>query len=74
MFDGTHWFWISGSENPNQKGSYAAKGVASPDNFPGGRFISISWFDSSNNLYLYGGNGLMTGGYGLIMTVNNSSN
>ena len=55
-FDGTNWIWISGSDTVVY-GVYGTKGVGSPSNIPGGRQGSISWIDSNNNLWLFGGFG-----------------
>ncbi|MEE9936107.1 MAG: galactose oxidase [Deltaproteobacteria bacterium] len=60
-FDGTNWIWISGSKKRNQSGSYGTKGEAGA-NIPGARFGSISWIDSNDNLWLFGGSGLDSAG------------
>lgn len=49
--------WIHGSNLPNQIGNYGEKNVAAPTNVPGARMNAITWVDSENNLYLFGGNG-----------------
>ena len=54
-FDGTNWTWVSGSKTSNQPGSYGTKGTADPGNVPGARSGSVSWIDSSGNLWLFGG-------------------
>jgi N-acetylneuraminic acid mutarotase len=51
------WTWVSGSNLSNQTGVYGTQGVANPANVPGGRRASISWIDTSGNLWLFGGNG-----------------
>ncbi len=56
-FDGTNWTWVSGSNLTLQAGVYGTKGVASPANAPGERAASVSWIDSSGNLWLFGGIG-----------------
>jgi hypothetical protein len=63
-FDGTHWTWISGSKDKNQPGHYGIKG--DPFNTPGGRYLGITWIDSSNNLYLFGGYGYDEKSYGYL--------
>lgn len=65
-FDGTHWTWIKGPNRRDQRGTGGTKGVPAPDNHPGGRESSISWIDSSGNLWLFGGYGLddVNGGSG----------
>ena len=50
------WTWISGSNYINQYGIYGTKGI-SISAIPGGRYYSISWIDSNNNLWLFGGSG-----------------
>jgi len=57
-FDGINWTWVSGRNTRNQTGVYGTKGTADPANMPGARYYSISWIDSSGNMWLFGGNGL----------------
>jgi hypothetical protein len=56
-FDGTNWTWVSGSNTTNQHSVYGTKGVAASGNVPGARTGSVSWIDSSGNLWLFGGYG-----------------
>jgi len=56
-YDGTNWTWISGSNTRNQSGTYGTKGTPAGTNIPGARYGSISWIDSSDNLWLFGGYG-----------------
>ena len=56
-YDGTNWTWANGSNVRNQTGVYGTKGVFAATNIPGGRDSSISWIDSSGNLWLFGGYG-----------------
>ena len=50
------WMWVSGSSTAaNVPGVYGTLGSASPSNVPGGRTYSMSWADSSGNLWLFGG-------------------
>jgi N-acetylneuraminic acid mutarotase len=51
------WEWVSGSNSTNAKGVYGTKGQADVSNQPGARSGSISWIDSSGNLWLFGGSG-----------------
>ena len=51
------WTWVSGSNVIQQVGVYGTKGVADANNVPGARDGAVSWTDSSNNLWLFGGNG-----------------
>ncbi len=64
-YDGTNWTWVSGDDTGNQAGIYGTKGTADPSNKPGSHRCSISWIDSSNNLWLFGGSGYdSTGTFG----------
>lgn len=46
------WAWMSGSDTPNQKGTYRSL----DQNFPGGRYSAVSWSDmKEKNLWLFGG-------------------
>ncbi len=56
------WTWVSGSNTINQNGVYGTRGVASPGNYPGGRTESVSWTDSNDNLWLFGGRGYDSAG------------
>ncbi len=56
------WAWMGGSSTAlytayGFPGVYGIQGVASAANFPGGRFVSGGWTDSSGNLWLFGGEG-----------------
>jgi hypothetical protein len=54
---------MSGSNISNQNGVYGTKGVAASANVPGARCKAVSWIDSSNNLWLFGGWGYAATGY-----------
>lgn len=56
------WTWISGSMIENQSGTYGTLGVPSASNMPGARSSGVSWFDSSGNLWLFGGYGFASAG------------
>ena len=58
------WTWMSGSNGINQAGSYGTKGVASATNVPGARYGAVTWTDSSNNFWLFGGGGFAAIGQG----------
>jgi N-acetylneuraminic acid mutarotase len=62
-FDPTtlEWTWVSGSNIAGQKGSYGTKGLAAPSNIPAGTSEAVAWVDSSNNLWLFGGDGYNSG-------------
>jgi hypothetical protein len=49
------WTWISGSSIANQTGVYGTKGIPSYLNYPGARVYSLSWIDSKDTLWLFGG-------------------
>ena len=51
------WTWVSGSKTGRQAGIYGTQGTADPLNVPGGRWYSVSWFDSRGKLWLFGGEG-----------------
>jgi hypothetical protein len=56
-YSGGQWTWVSGSNDPAQShpGVYGTMGVPDPANVPGSRQYSVTWTDSSGNLWLYGG-------------------
>ncbi|MFX1299150.1 MAG: Kelch repeat-containing protein, partial [Promethearchaeota archaeon] len=56
-YDGTSWTWMSGSTTINIDGEYGLKGIPTINNCPGSRDSSISWIDSNDNLWLFGGYG-----------------
>ena len=67
VFDGANWTWVSGSNLENAAASYGTQGIAAAGNVPGARFNSISWIDASDNLWLFGGDGIdSTGTLGLL--------
>jgi ribosomal protein S11 len=51
------WEWVSGSNASGASGVYGTQGVASMSNVPGARQATISWTDTSGNLWLFGGAG-----------------
>lgn len=51
----TNWVWRAGSTLVNQPAVYGTKGIAAPTNVPGARYSSVSWTDSNDNLWLFGG-------------------
>lgn len=51
------WMWVRGASINNQFGSYGSQGFPSITNIPGARYSSVSWIDSSDNLWLFGGDG-----------------
>ena len=51
------WKWMGGSTTVNQSGVYGTQGTAAFTNIPGGRQNAVSWTDSNDNLWLFGGVG-----------------
>ena len=50
------WTWMKGDNVTGVIGVYGVKGVSAAANKPGARVYTTSWTDSSNNLWLFGGN------------------
>lgn len=51
------WTWVSGSNTGNAGAVYGTQGTASTTSAPGARWGSVSWIDSSGDLWLFGGDG-----------------
>ena len=51
------WTWVSGEQTTNQPGIYGVQATEAVANEPGARLDSISWIDTTGNLWLFGGNG-----------------
>lgn len=51
------WTWVSGSNTANAAGVYGTQNSPAPGNVPGARELAAAWVDSSNNLWLFGGQG-----------------
>ena len=49
------WTWMSGSKTLTTSANYGTLGTAAAANFPGARWLPVSWTDSSGNLWLFGG-------------------
>ena len=49
------WTWMAGSDTLNSIGSWGTLGVPSLQNAPESREYSCGWKDSSDNLWLFGG-------------------
>jgi N-acetylneuraminic acid mutarotase len=56
------WTWQSGSNTGNASGVYGTLGVAAVGNTPGARFDVMSWIDSSDHLWMFGGYGYDSSG------------
>jgi len=62
----TNWTWMKGANTTNQPGNYGTQGVPAADNTPGARYGAVSWTDTDDTLWLFGGYGydaLGDGGY-----------
>lgn len=56
------WKWVKGSITAGQAGFYGIQGSGTVMTYPGARFLAGGWMDSSNNLYLFGGQGVDSDG------------
>lgn len=52
--------WLSGYTTRDKIGNYGEKGIPHENNLPGSRESAVTWIDSSDNLYLFGGIGYAT--------------
>ncbi len=59
-WDGTNWTWMSGSDVGNQSAVYGTKGIPDAANVPDGRFYPVSWIDSHDNIWFFGGQAVGT--------------
>jgi hypothetical protein len=66
MYSTGEWTWVSGSNLANQPPSYGTQGTADPGNIPGARVSGASWIDPTGNLWLFGGDGYASDGFGLL--------
>ena len=68
MFDASTkaWTWVSGDSTVDQAPVYGTKGEEDADNKPGARLGSVSWIDSSGDLWLFGGEGYAISGGGML--------
>ena len=66
------WTWMGGSNvtpasttgGPNGvSGTYGTQGTSSATNAPGGREQTMSWYDASGKLWLFGGEGIDANGF-----------
>ncbi len=51
------WTWMSGSNMSGVAGVYGTQGTAAASNMPGARDSALSWVDSADHLWLFGGAG-----------------
>ncbi|MGD0941772.1 MAG: chitobiase/beta-hexosaminidase C-terminal domain-containing protein [Terracidiphilus sp.] len=61
-FSAGQWTWISGSSTVDAKGIYGNQGTGTSANTPGARYLAVSWTDSKNDLWLFGGSGYDSAG------------
>lgn len=56
-FDGTNWTWVAGPKTIGGPGdgNWGTVNIPAVSNIPSSRGKSISWVDSSDNLWLFGG-------------------
>jgi Secretion system C-terminal sorting domain/Kelch motif/Galactose oxidase, central domain len=64
-----NWTWVKGDNTIEQHSSYGTQGLASPTNKPGATYASVSWSDSNNNLWLFGGFGYTNNDFGFLNTL-----
>lgn len=62
MYRSGEWTWMGGSNATEAKGIYGTKGVAASGNWPGARWIGVSWTDSAGNFWIFGGLGIDSAG------------
>ena len=51
------WTWVYGDKIEDQNGKFGIKGVTDSLNTPGGRWGSVSWIDTNNTFWIFGGEG-----------------
>ncbi len=54
-WNGSQWRWMLGSTAINESASYGTLNQHDATNTPGARFGSVGWVDSSDQLWLFGG-------------------
>lgn len=52
------WVWLKGNNNLAASGVYGTLGTTGPLNIPGSRYFAAGWMDSSNNFWMFGGEGV----------------
>ena len=60
------WSWINGNNKINIRPSYGARGVPSPGNSPGARDFSLATNDAGGQIWLFGGFGYPSNGFGYL--------
>jgi N-acetylneuraminic acid mutarotase len=62
-FSAGEWTWMGGPTVGGQSGNYGTLGVATPNGIPGARMWTAFWKDSSENFWLFGGEGFDSVGH-----------
>jgi hypothetical protein len=57
-YSADQWTWISGSNLPEQQGTYGTQGTAAAGNVPGARYTAVGWTDAAGTFWLFGGIGV----------------
>ena len=52
------WTWVSGSDSPDQSGTYGTLGTPGSSSVPGARQYSVDWVDSTGTFWIFSGYGL----------------
>jgi hypothetical protein len=63
------WYWMNGLQTP-QLSVYDTLGTPDAKNLPGNRTSAVSWADSKDNLWLFGGNGSASTGRNAYLGLN----
>jgi N-acetylneuraminic acid mutarotase len=58
------WAWMGGSSTTNQPSVHGTLGKPAATNIPGNRYGASSWTDSFGHLWLFGGSGYDSAGFG----------
>jgi hypothetical protein len=58
------WTWMKGSVGSNSPGIYGVQGVPSVSNNPSARISALMWIDYQGNVWLFGGYGNSSNGFG----------
>ncbi len=63
------WTWIKGNNTAGQFSLYGTQGLANAANKPGAAYSSVSWTDTSGNLWLFGGYGYTNSSLGFLNSI-----
>ncbi len=57
------WEWVGGSNAINSAGTFGTQNIGSTGNIPSARYGAVTWVDTANQLWMFGGYGIdSTGG------------